>query len=90
MTLLNWRTATTLVLHENLIPDPNAEHNLLGRLQNVRVAIDGSFLHIDPRQPHDPGFAMDTDYNVHVVPATAVKVIAYRTTAPQGASAAVV
>ena len=30
MATLNWRTATTVILHDNLIPNPNAEHDLLG------------------------------------------------------------
>ena len=87
---LNWRTATTLELHDNLIPDPNASHNLLNRLQHVRVAVEGSFLHIDPRRPQDLGFAADPEFDVHIVPATAVKVIAYRTTAAKGNLASVV
>ena len=90
MATLNWRTATTVVLRDNLIPDPNASHNLLGRLQNVHVAIEGSFLHIDPRRPQDPGFTTDPEFDVHIVPAAAVKTIAYRATVAQGNLASVV
>ena len=75
---LNWRTATTLELHDNLIPDPNAGHNLLGRLRNVRVAVEGSFLHIDPRQPQDAENSASQEFDVHIVPAAAVKTVTYR------------
>jgi len=79
MATLNWRTATTVILHDNLIPNPNAEHDLLGRLQNVRVAVEGSFLHIDPRQPQAvEAAAGSNEFNVHIVPATAVKSVTYR------------
>lgn len=90
MTTLNWRTATTVVLHDNLIPDPNAAHNLLGQLRNVRVAAEGSFLHIDPRQPQDAQHTPGQEFDVHIVPATAVKTVTYRATAAQGNLASVV
>jgi len=75
---LNWRTATTVELHDNLIPNPNAEHELLGRLRNVRIAVEGSFLHIDPRQPQDAETSGSHEFDVHIVPATAVKTVTYR------------
>ncbi|MER5631249.1 hypothetical protein [Streptomyces nitrosporeus] len=75
---LTWRTATTLVLNDELIPDPNAGHILLKRLQNVRVAVEGGFLHIDPRRPQDVEGAPGAEFEVHVIPASAVRSLAYR------------
>ncbi|MDX3343433.1 hypothetical protein PV409_36350 [Streptomyces sp. ME02-6979.5a] len=69
---LNWRDVTTLELNEKLIPDPNAAHNKLDRLQNVRVAVEGGFLHIDPRK--DSGSGQD----LFMVPASAVRRVVYR------------
>ncbi|MEU1086371.1 hypothetical protein ABZ401_05980 [Streptomyces sp. NPDC005892] len=72
---LNWRTVTTLELTDKLIADPNAGHNKLDQLQNVRVAIEGGFLHVDPRQPgqHAAG-----GYDVFLVPGAAVRSVVYR------------
>ncbi|RPK35060.1 hypothetical protein EES39_33815 [Streptomyces sp. ADI92-24] len=78
MSTLNWRTATHVVLNGTLIPDPNAGHNLLGQLRNVRVAVEGSFLHIDPRQPRDADTSAGEEFDVHIVPASAVNTITYR------------
>jgi len=78
---LNWRTVGTLELTEKLIPDPNAEHELLQRLTGVSVAIDGGFLHIDPwpvreeRIPNQPR-------RIHVIPASAVRHLEYRLEEP--------
>ncbi|MCX4792535.1 hypothetical protein OG369_42940 [Streptomyces sp. NBC_01221] len=77
-TNLTWRSVNTLVLAERLIPDPNASHNLLDQLRNVRVAIEGSFLHVDPRQPQDMEAGGGQEFDVHVVPASAVKTVTYR------------
>ncbi|MFF9870488.1 hypothetical protein ACF1G0_34825 [Streptomyces sp. NPDC013953] len=79
MNTLNWRTAAAVELNDKLIPDPNAQHNLLDRLYGARVAVDGAFLHIDPRpapdaERHTPG----TPYDVYVVPASAVRVLRYQ------------
>ncbi|WP_228994366.1 hypothetical protein [Streptomyces sp. DH8] len=71
---LNWRDVTTLELTDKLIPDPNAAHNKLDRLQNVRVAVKGGFLHIDPRK--DSGSNQD----LFMVPAAAVHRAVYRET----------
>ncbi|MET9055242.1 hypothetical protein ABZW50_29255 [Streptomyces bacillaris] len=73
---LNWRNVTTLELNDKLIPDPNAEHNLLDRLQNVRVAAEGGFLHIDPRK--DGG----SSQNLFLIPAAAVRRAVYQEPAP--------
>ncbi|MFH8483559.1 hypothetical protein [Streptomyces sp. NPDC018055] len=75
---LNWRDVTTLELADKLIPDPNAGHNRLDRLQNVRVAIEGGFLHIDPRQPQQAEGAASQEYDVFIVPALTVKSVVYR------------
>lgn len=74
---LNWRDVTTVELTDKLIPDPNAGHNFLDRLQNVRVAVEGGFLHIDPRK--DSGSTQD----LFMVPAAAVRKAVYREVAAE-------
>lgn len=69
---LNWRDAVTVELNAQLIPDPNAGHILLDRLRNVLVAVEGGFLHIDPRK--DSGSGQD----LFMVPASAVRRVVYR------------
>ncbi|MEU8101670.1 hypothetical protein [Streptomyces rubiginosohelvolus] len=77
---LNWRDVLILDLNAKLIPDPNAGHNLLDRLRNVRVAVEGGFLHIDPRPTghRDQG----GEHDIFVVPASAVMSLVYRVPAP--------
>ncbi|WP_406472671.1 hypothetical protein [Streptomyces platensis] len=73
MTSLPWRPVRTLELNDKLIPDPNAQHIKLDRLHSVRVAIDGSFLHIDPRPEGEwkkPG-----EFTIYTVPASNVLVM---------------
>ncbi|MFE9461662.1 hypothetical protein [Streptomyces californicus] len=69
---LNWRDAATLELNDKLINNPNAGHNQLDRLHGVRVAVEGGFLHIDPRR--DAGSGQD----LFMVPAAAVRRVVYR------------
>ncbi|WP_399553862.1 hypothetical protein OG473_39370 (plasmid) [Streptomyces anulatus] len=71
---LNWRDVITLYLADELIPDPNASHNYLNQLHNVRIAVEGGFLHIDPRK--DAGSGPD----LFMVPAAAVRRAVYRET----------
>lgn len=78
MSNLEWRTATDVVLNDKLIPNPNAAHELLDKLRNVLVAIEGSFLHIDPRQAADREAGKGQEFDVTVVPAAAVHAITYR------------
>lgn len=54
MSTLNWRTATHVVLNDTLIPDPNAGHNLLGQLRNVRVAVEEASSTSTPDSPRTP------------------------------------
>lgn len=84
---LNWRTATDVALNDELVPNPNAEHELLSRLRNVQVAIDAGFLHIDPRQPADREAAKGQEFTVTVVSAAAVVAITYKDTHRRGNSA---
>lgn len=81
---LHWRKAE-IKLTEKLVPDPRAEHNLLSQLTNVRVAIEGSFVHIDARPNGEPAYPSQTEYNVTVVPATSVAKIVYRDQVPKPA-----
>lgn len=72
MSTLNWRTAREVVLHE-------ATPNLPVALWNVEVAVEGSFLHI-----HQPAsIPAGQEYDVHMVPAAAVKTITYRGGTPE-------
>ncbi|EGX60126.1 hypothetical protein SZN_09396 [Streptomyces zinciresistens K42] len=81
---LNWRTAE-VELAEQLVPNPNAEHQLLQRLHNVRVAIEAGFLHIDPRtKDYVPPPGQDT-YTVTVVPAHLVRRVTYQAETPKKA-----
>jgi hypothetical protein len=74
MSTLNWRAARRVELTDSLIPIPSSPSELKWRLDNVQVAFDSGFVHIDPR----PAGATDTEYPVYVLPASAVKVIEYR------------
>lgn len=84
---LNWRTATNVVLNEELIPNPNAEHVLLDRLHNVRIALDNGFLHIDPRQPSERDAAKGQEFTATVVPAAVVHTVTYKANRPIGRGA---
>lgn len=77
---LNWRDVTLLDLDGKLIPNPNASSQLLNRLHNVRVAVEGGFLHVDPRpaDQRDQG----GEYDVFLIPANAVLSVVYRVTEP--------
>lgn len=69
----DWRPVRDLELTEPLIPDPNASHQMLSRFREVRVAIEGSFLHIDvrPETEQQPG----GEFTVYTVPASAVRIM---------------
>jgi len=84
MSNLEWRKAD-VSLREGLVPNPNAEHELLGNLTGVLVAVEGSFLHIDP-QSGESAYPGQTEATVTIVPASVVKSIRYR--APVGDVAA--
>lgn len=77
MSNLEWRKAD-VTLREGLVPNPNAEHELLANLTSVLVAVEGSFLHIDP-QSGEQAYPGQTEGDVTVVPASAVKSIRYKT-----------
>ncbi|MFI9194198.1 hypothetical protein ACIG0A_33470 [Streptomyces californicus] len=74
---LNWRNVTTLELNDGAIPDPNSPGQSLRLLHNVRVAVEGGFLHVDPRQQQSEAGA-DQEFDVFIVPASAVKTVIYR------------
>jgi hypothetical protein len=76
MTQLHWRPAD-VKLNEKLVPNPRAEHDLLANLTAVRVAIEGSFLHIDP-QNDSPAYPGQTEHPITVVPASAVLSLTYK------------
>ena len=77
MSTLHWRTAD-VELTDKLVPNPNAEHQLLDRLSNVRVAIEDGFLHIDPRPNGEPVYPGQDTYTVQLIPAHLVRRISYR------------
>ncbi|MFD4968919.1 hypothetical protein [Streptomyces sp. NPDC058424] len=82
MSTLDWRTAD-VDLSGKLIPNPLAEHQLLDRLNNVRVAIDSGFLHIDPRPNGQPAYPGQDTYPVHIVPAHSVRCVTYKEVTPE-------
>jgi hypothetical protein len=76
---LKWRTVAELRLTDPIVPNPNSTSELLNRLNHVRVAVDNGLLHIDPRPVNQPlAGGADTEYNVTVVPTSAVEYISYR------------
>ncbi|SFY52081.1 hypothetical protein [Streptomyces sp. F-1] len=77
MSNLHWRTAD-VELGDKLIPNPNAEHQLLDRLTNVLVAVEGAFLHIDARPNGQPAYPGQDTYDVHIVPAHLARRVTYK------------
>lgn len=75
MTTLNWREASEVQLTSKIVPDPNAQHNRLQQLRNVRVAVEDGFLHIDPQQIGAPDTGAASD--VYIVPAASVEYVRY-------------
>ncbi|MEU6496424.1 hypothetical protein ABZ890_39610 [Streptomyces sp. NPDC046984] len=75
MSELNWRTAD-ITLREALVPDPNSPSNLMTSVRQARVAIEGSFLHIDP-QGGEEAYPNQGEWKVTIVPAVSVKAIEY-------------
>ncbi|MER6149359.1 hypothetical protein [Streptomyces hirsutus] len=76
MSNLEWRKAD-VILHDKLVPNPNAEHELLANLTAVLVAVEGSFLHVDP-QSGEPAYPGQGEATMTIVPASAVKWIRYK------------
>lgn len=76
MSKLEWRKAD-VALHDGLVPNPNAEHSLLSKLDDVLVAVEGGFLHVDP-QSGEAAYPGQVEANVTIVPASAVKWIRYK------------
>ncbi|MCP2310902.1 MULTISPECIES: hypothetical protein [Kitasatospora] len=80
MSDLKWRAVSELRLAARLVPNPNSSSELLDRLNHVRVAIEGNLLHIDPRQRTGQEVDKSEEYDVTVVPTSAVEYIRYRVT----------
>lgn len=80
MSTLHWRPVETLELNEALVTDPSAEYQQLRTMQHARVAVEGAFLHVDPRKPNQR--SGDGEYKVFIVPASAVRSVVYRTDEP--------
>jgi len=79
METLNWRDVDEIRLHDAVIRKPNDQSREVDYLQQVRVALDGAMVHIDTRPTNEPSRGVtDEEVTIHVVPATAVKVIRYR------------
>ena len=79
METLNWRDVDEIRLHDAIIRKPNDQSREANHLQQVRVAFDGAMVHIDARPTNEPSRGVtDEEVTIHVVPATAVKVIRYR------------
>jgi hypothetical protein len=79
MTDLNWRAAD-VTLHEELAPDPNGGNVLRSHIANVRVAVEGAFLHIAPQNGNQSYQGQGQgECEVTIVPASAVKHVRYKT-----------
>ncbi len=79
MSNLNWREVDEIRLHDAVIRKPNDQSRDADYLQQVRVAFDGGFVHIDARPTNVANSGVTTDeITVHVVPASAISVIRYR------------
>lgn len=76
MSKLEWRKAD-VKLGDGLVPNPNAEHELLSNLADVLVAVEGGFLHIDP-QSGDAAYPGQEEATVTIVPASVVKWVRYK------------
>ena len=74
MTTLNWREASEVHLTRMIIPGPNGQRNLQ-ELRNVRVAVEGAFLNIDPRQIGAAANGSEPD--IYIIPATMVEYVKY-------------
>lgn len=82
MTTLQWRTASDLHLIAGIIPKPGDPSELLDRLTDVRIAVSGSVLYVDPA-PAPGGEAAD-GAQVFAIPVASVLFLAYRQTPVQG------
>ncbi|MFB6889431.1 hypothetical protein ACFCX4_08985 [Kitasatospora sp. NPDC056327] len=76
---LTWIEADELRLTSNLIPNPTNQSQLLNQLSSIRIALDNGFVHIDPR-PTNGTVPVDrkAEYEVLVVPASAIESVRYR------------
>jgi hypothetical protein len=78
MNTLNWRNAREVHLTDPLIPNPASQSQRQQHLTEVRVAFDSGLVHIDPRHPGAQDLdAGNPNFNVYVIPATAVQTIIY-------------
>ncbi|QGZ53320.1 hypothetical protein GPZ77_34380 (plasmid) [Streptomyces sp. QHH-9511] len=84
MSNLDWRTAD-VTLTEGLVPDPNAGHVMMKEIRSAHVAVEGSFLHIDP-QAGKEAYPGQGERQVTIVSASAVKTVSYRVPAPAPAA----
>ncbi|MFE9127062.1 hypothetical protein ACFYOF_16855 [Streptomyces sp. NPDC007148] len=82
MSTLKWRLAD-VTLNDKLVPNPQSASQLLDHLDNARVAVDGGFLHIDPRRNGEPSYPGQSTYSVHIVPAHLVRVVTYKEETPK-------
>ncbi|MFJ8006129.1 hypothetical protein [Streptomyces fagopyri] len=77
MPRLEWRTAD-VELRDKLIPDPNNQSQKLARFNQVKVAVDTGFLHIDPRRSGDVAFPGTDTFSAYIVPAHQVLLVTYQ------------
>lgn len=76
MTTLNWRTVAEIRFTRSLIPQPRNQGQTTDSLSQVSVAVEGGFLHVDPRRVDDKNNAGVAD-DVFIVPATFVEYVKY-------------
>lgn len=72
---MNWRAVTELRLNEEA-DVRDRDGNPATKFRDVRVAIEGAFLHVDPRPVKESDVdAGDEGFPVYTVPAAAVKAL---------------
>jgi hypothetical protein len=84
MSELNWRDVSELRLHDKVLRRPGNLSQETDYLGGARVAAEGALLHVDVRDPHGPAPKPGDEYEIQIVPESAVKYIRYRAQEPVG------
>lgn len=76
MSDLHWREAVRVELHSELVWHPADRARARDSLSDCRVAVEGAFLHIDPRNPAE---RRELEGRITLVPASSLKFLVWRT-----------
>lgn len=76
MTTLNWRTVAEIRFTKMIIPMPHKQGYNTAHLRQVSIAIEGGFIHVDPRSAADME-NIDVPADIFILPSTAVESIKY-------------